>query len=205
MPAKVTIIFYSMYGHVYRLARAIEDGAKSAGAEVKLLQVKETLSDEILAKMYAKDAKKEWENLPIATVDDLADADAIFLGTPTRYGASCAQMQTLLDATVQLWVKGTLIGKIGSAFTSTASQHGGQETTLVHLHTFFYHQGMLVSGCPYAAQELLNLDEISGGTPYGATTIAGPKGERQPTDNELAIARFQGKHVATLAAKLAAK
>ena len=114
-----------------------------------------------------------------------------------------ASMQAFLDATGGLWGSGELIGKIGSAFTSTASQHGGQETTLVHLHTFFYHQGMLVSGVPYAAQELLNLNEITGGSPYGASTIAGPKGERTPTENELAIARFQGKHVATLAAKLA--
>jgi NAD(P)H dehydrogenase (quinone) len=205
MPANVTIIFYSMYGHVYRLARAIEEGAKSAGADVKMLQVKETLSDDILTKMHAKDAKKDWASLPVATPDDLTSAEAIFLGTPTRYGASCAQVQTFLDSTGQLWAKGALIGKIGSAFTSTASQHGGQETTLVHLHTFFYHQGMLVSGCPYSAQELQNLSEISGGTPYGASTIAGPKGERQPTDNELAIARFQGKHVAQLAAKLAGK
>jgi NAD(P)H dehydrogenase (quinone) len=205
MPANVTIIFYSMYGHVYHLAKAIEEGAKSAGANVKLLQVKETLPDDVLAKMHAKDAKKDWASLPVATPDDLTAADAIFLGTPTRYGASCAQLQTFLDSTGGLWQKGALIGKIGSAFTSTASQHGGQETTLVHLHTFFYHQGMLVSGCPYAAQELLELGEVSGGTPYGATTIAGPKGERQPTKNELAIAKFQGKHVATLASKLAGK
>lgn len=205
MPAKISVIFYSMYGHVHTLAQAIADGARSAGAEVKLLQVKETLPDEVLEKMGAKGAKKGWESLPVATPNDLKDADAIFLGTPTRYGAACAQMQAFLDSTGQLWGTGALIGKIGSAFASTASQHGGQETTLVHLHTFFYHQGMLVSGCPYAAQELLSLSEITGGTPYGATTIAGPKGERQPTENELAIARFQGKHVATLANKLAAK
>lgn len=205
MPAKISIIFYSMYGHVHTLAQAVAEGVRSAGAEVKVYQVKETLPDDVLEKMHAKGAKKAWEHLPIATNDALTEADAIFLGTPTRYGAACAQMQTFLDSTGQLWATGALIGKIGSAFTSTASQHGGQETTLVHLHTFFYHQGMLVSGCPYAAQELLNMNEITGGTPYGATTIAGPKGERQPSENELAIARFQGKHVATLANKLAAK
>jgi NAD(P)H dehydrogenase (quinone) len=205
MPAKVTIAFYSMFGHVYRLARAVEEGAKSAGAEVKLCQVRETLSDEILTKMGAAAAKKEWQNLPIATNDDLRSADAIVLGTPTRYGASTAQLQTFLDATVSLWSKGELIGKIGSAFTSTASQHGGQETTLVHLHTFFLHMGMAVVGVPYSAQELVYLGDITGGTPYGASTIAGPKGERTPTENELAIARFQGKHVATLAARLAGK
>lgn len=205
MPARVSIIFYSMYGHIYRLARAVEEGAKSAGAEVKLLQVRETLSDEILQKMGALGAKKDWAGLPHATNDDLKNADAIILGTGTRYGASTAQMQSFLDATGSLWSSGALIGKVGSAFTSTASQHGGQETTLVHLHTFFLHMGMAVVGVPYAAQELLNLDEITGGSPYGASTIAGPKGERTPTENELAIARFQGRHVATLAGKLAAK
>jgi len=205
MATKVAIVFYSMYGHVYRLAQAIAEGAQSAGADVGLLQVRETLPDEILTKMGAVDAKKEWAHLPIATPADLQNADAIFLGTGTRYGASTAQMQTFLDSTGQLWAGGALIGKVGSAFTSTASQHGGQETTLVHLHTFFLHHGMLVSGVPYAAQELLNLNEITGGSPYGASTIAGPRGERQPTENELAIARFQGKHVTQLADKLAAR
>jgi NAD(P)H dehydrogenase (quinone) len=203
MPAKVTIVFHSLYGHVFALARAIEEGAKAAGAEIRLRQVTELLSGDVLAKMHAVEAKKPLANVPIATNDDLTWADAIFLGTPTRYGASSASMQAFLDSTGSLWGAGALIGKIGSAFASTASQHGGQETTLTHLHTFFYHQGMLVSGVPYAAKELLNLDEISGGTPYGATTIAGPTGARLPTANELAIARFQGKHVAEIAAKLA--
>jgi NAD(P)H dehydrogenase (quinone) len=139
----------------------------------------------------------------LASNDDLTWADAIFLGSPTRYGSSSASMQAFLDGTGALWGAGALIGKIGSAFASTASQHGGQETTLVSLHTYFHHNGMLVAGVPYAAQELLNLSEISGGTPYGATTIAGPKGERRPTENEKAIARFQGRHVTELAAKLA--
>jgi NAD(P)H dehydrogenase (quinone) len=205
MPAKVTIIFHSLYGHVYKLAQAIEEGAKSAGATTKLLQVKEILSDDVLAKMHATEAKKAFAHVPLASPDDLKEADAIFLGTGTRFGASTASMQAFLDSTGGLWGSGALIGKIGSAFCSTASQHGGQETTLVHLHTFFYHQGLLVSGCPYAAQELLYLDGITGGSPYGASTIAGPKGERTPTENELAIARFQGKHVATLAANLAGK
>lgn len=203
MPAKVSIIFHSLYGHVYGLARAVEEGAKAAGAEVRLRQVKELLSDDILTKMHALDAKKALASIPLATGEDLTWADAIFLGTPTRYGAATASMQAFLDATGQLWGSGALIGKIGSAFTSTASQHGGQETTLIHLHTFFYHMGMLVCGVPYAAQELLNLNEITGGSPYGASTIAGPTGARQPTANELAIARYQGKHVAELAAKLA--
>jgi NAD(P)H dehydrogenase (quinone) len=203
MPAKVAIVFYSTYGHVYALAKAIEEGAKSAGADTKLLQVKETLPDDVLGKMRATDARKAFASVPLATIDDLAWADAIFLGTPTRYGLPTAQMQTFIDGTGALWSSGALIGKIGSAFTSTASQHGGQETTTTHLHTFFYHMGMLVAGVPYAAKELLTMTEMSGGTPYGASTIAGPKGERAVSHNELAIARFQGKHVAELAAKLA--
>lgn len=203
MPAKAAIIFYSTYGHVFQLAKAVEEGAKSAGAETRLRQVKETLSDEILAKMHATGAKKAFADVPLATNDDLTWADAIFIGTPTRYGLVTAQMQTFLDATGGLWAGGALIGKIGSAFSSTATQHGGQETTLTHLHTFFYHMGMLVSGVPYSAQELSNMSEMSGGTPYGATALAGPKGDRAVSANELAIARFQGKHVVQLAAKLA--
>lgn len=206
MSVKVQIVFHSLYTHVYQLAEAIAEGAREvSGSEVLLAQVPETLPAEILEKMGATAAKKSFAHIPVADPHALADADAIILGTPTRFGASTAQMQAFLDATGGLWAKGALIGKVGSAFTSTASQHGGQETTLVHLHTFFYHQGMLVSGVPYSAQELLNLDEITGGSPYGASTIAGPRGERTPTANELAIARFQGKHVAQIAAKLAAK
>ncbi|MDB5295540.1 MAG: NAD(P)H:quinone oxidoreductase, type [Phycisphaerales bacterium] len=205
MAAKVQIVFYSLYGHVYHMANAVAEGAKSAGADVELFQVAETLPAEVLAKMGATDAKKAFAHVPIADPKHLVDADAIILGTGTRYGSATAQMQAFLDATGGLWGTGALIGKVGSAFTSTASQHGGQETTLISLHTFFYHQGMVVSGVPYAAQELLTLAEMSGGTPYGASTITGPKGERMPSANELAIARFQGKHVAGLVAKLAAK
>jgi len=202
MPAKVHVIFYSTYGHVYRLAEAIADGARGAGADVELFQVAETLPPAVLEKMGAADARKPWAHLPVADPQRLPEADAILLGTPTRYGAATAQMQAFLDATGGLWAKGALIGKLGGAFTSTASQHGGQETTLVHMHTFFLHQGMVVAGVPYAAQELLTLAEITGGSPYGASTIAGPRGERLPSTNELAIARYQGKHAADLAAKL---
>jgi NAD(P)H dehydrogenase (quinone) len=206
MAVKVQVIFHSLYTHVYQLAEAVAEGAREApGAEVLLAQVAETLSHEVLEKMGAVETKKAFGHVPVADPSALADADAIILGSPTRYGAATAQMQAFLDATGGHWVKGALIGKLGSAFTSTASQHGGQETTLIHMHTFFYHQGMVVAGVPYAARELLNLDEISGGSPYGASTIAGPKGERTPTANELAIARFQGRHVAVLAAKLAAR
>lgn len=202
MAAKVQVVFYSLYTHVYQLAQAVVEGAKEAGAEVSLAQVPEILSPEILEKMGATEAKKSFAHVPIADPHALADADAIILGSPTRYGSAAASMQAFLDATGGLWAQGKLIGKVGSAFTSTASQHGGQETTLVNMHTFFYHQGMVVAGVPYSAKELVVLDEVSGGTPYGASTIAGPRGERTPTANELAIARFQGKHVAQIAAKL---
>ncbi|HYE03154.1 MAG TPA: NAD(P)H:quinone oxidoreductase [Phycisphaerales bacterium] len=206
MPAKVQVIFYSTYGHVYRLAEAVAEGARGvSGTEVGLLRVAETLSDEILGKMGAREAGKAFAHVPLAEPNRLAEADAIILGTPTRYGAAAAQMRAFLDATGGLWNKGALIGKIGSAFTSTASQHGGQETTLLSLATFFYHQGMLIAGVPYSSQELLTMSEMSGGTPYGATTIAGPKGERQPSPNELAIARAQGRFVAEMAGRLAGR
>jgi NAD(P)H dehydrogenase (quinone) len=155
--------------------------------------------------MGATEAKNAFAHIPIADPKRLVEADAIILGTPTRYGSAAAQMQAFLDATGSLWSKGALIGKVGSGFTSTASQHGGQETTLLTLATFFFHQGMVVAGVPYSSQELLNMAEMTGGSPYGAGTVAGPQGERLPSENELAIARAQGKHVATLAAKLAAR
>lgn len=206
MAVKVQVVFHSLYTHVYQLAEAVAAGAREvAGAEVSVAQVAETLPHEVLEKMGAVETRKAFAHLPVADPHALADADAIILGSPTRYGAATAQMQAFLDATGGLWAQGKLIGKVGSAFTSTASQHGGQETTLIHMHTFFYHQGMVVAGVPYSAQELLNLNEISGGSPYGASTVAGPRGERTPTANELAIARFQGRHVAQLAARLAAR
>jgi NAD(P)H dehydrogenase (quinone) len=206
MPAKIQVIFYSTYGHVWRLAEAVAEGAREiAGTEVTVYQVAETLSDEILKKMGAFEARKAFAHIPVADPMKLEEADGIILGTPTRYGAATAQMRAFLDGTGSLWVRGALIGKVGSGFTSTASQHGGQETTLLTLATFFFHQGMAIAGVPYSAPELLNLSEITGGTPYGASTIAGPKGERQVTANELAIARAQGRHVAGIAAKLAAK
>src|SRR4051812_17777114 len=203
MSVNVQVIFYSMYGHVYRLAEAIAEGAREiADTNVELLQVPETLSLEILQKMGAVEARKAFAQLPVADPKRLVEADAIILGTPTRYGAATAQMRAFQDATGQLWASGALIGKVGSAFTSTASQHGGQETTLLAMSTFFFHQGMVIAGVPYSSQELLHLSDVSGGTPYGASTIAGPRGERQPTANELAIARAQGRHVAGIAGKL---
>jgi NAD(P)H dehydrogenase (quinone) len=205
MPTKVYIVFYSMYGHIHKLAQAVEAGAKSVpNTEVSLFQVKETLSNEILTKMGALEAKKAWAHVPTIEAAQLADADALIFGIPTRFGLVLTQMQTLFDATGQLWAQGKLVGKLGSVFSSTATQHGGQETTIVHAHTFLLHQGMIITGVPYTCQNLVNMNEITGGSPYGASTIAGSKGERQPTENELAIARFQGKHVAEIAGKLKA-
>jgi NAD(P)H dehydrogenase (quinone) len=206
MPVKVQVIFYSLYGHIYHMAQAVVEGAKQvAGAEVELLQVPELLPTAILEKMGAVEAKKAFAHVPIADPTRLAEADALIFGTGTRFGSATAQMQSFFDSTGSHWMSGGLIGKVGSVFTSTASQHGGQETTLISMQTFLMHQGMIVVGVPYSAQELLNMDEMSGGTPYGASTITGAKGERMPSKNELAIARFQGRHVTQVAAKLAAK
>jgi NAD(P)H dehydrogenase (quinone) len=206
MSVNVQVIFYSTYGHVWKLAEAVAEGARAvAGTDVKVLRVAETLSADILAKMGATDAQKAFAHVPAADPKDLSNADAIILGTPTRFGSAAAQMRAFLDATGGHWMSGSLIGKVGGGFTSTASQHGGQETTLLTLSTFFFHMGMVITGVPYSSQELLYLDAVSGGTPYGASTISGPKGERQPTANELAVARAQGRHVAQIAAKLAAK
>jgi len=204
MVAKIQVIFYSTYGHVWKLAEAVAEGARAAGADVQVLRVAETLPDDVLAKMHATDAQKAFAHVPLADARKLQDADAIIIGAPTRFGAVPAQMRAFLDNTGGQWASGALIGKVGSGFTSTASQHGGQETTLLTLSTYFYHMGMVIVGVPYSVPELTNLDDIGGGTPYGASTIAGPKGERRPTANDLAVARAQGKHVADIAAKLAA-
>lgn len=205
MSANVQIVFYSTFGHVWKLAEAVADGVREAGGNAQVLQVPELLSPEILAKMGATEAKKAFAHIPLADPRKLGEADAVILGTPTRYGSAAASMQAFLDSTVGLWSTGALIGKVGSAFTSTASQHGGQETTLLSLSTFFFHMGMVITGVPYSVQELVAMQEMTGGTPYGASTIAGPRGERLPSENELTIARGQGRHVTTIAAKLAAR
>lgn len=203
---KVNVIFHSMYGHIYRMAEAVAQGVKEAeGAEARVLQVKETLSDEIIAKMGATEAKKSFAHIPVASVDHLVDADATIFGTPTRYGNMSAQMKTFIDATGGLWLKGVLVGKVGSVFTSTATQHGGQESTLLSFHVPLLHLGMVIVGLPYSETRQMTLAEITGGSPYGASTIAGAQGERLPSENELAMARFQGRHVASIAKKLAAK
>jgi NAD(P)H dehydrogenase (quinone) len=201
---KVLIVFYSMYGHIYRMAEAIAEGVKQVpGAEAILRRVPETLPEEVLKKMGALEAKKAFAHFPVATVDELPSAEAIIFGTPTRFGNMCGQMRQFLDATGQLWAKGALVGKVGSVFASSATQHGGQESTILSFHTTLLHQGMIVVGLPYSFQGQTRIDEITGGSPYGASTIAGGKGERMPSENELAAARFQGKHVAAIASKLA--
>jgi len=203
MAIKVQVIFYSMYGHVYKMAQAIVEGAKQVpGAEVSLYQVQELIPDDVLEKYGAKAAKAAFAKVPVATVDQLPEAHAIIFGTPTRFGNMAAQMRNFLDQTGQLWLKGSLIGKVGSVFASTATQHGGQETTITSFHSTLLHQGMVVVGVPYSESGLLHMADISGGTPYGATTLAGSDGSRQPSENELKIARYQGKHVTEIAGKL---
>ncbi len=200
---KIQIVFYSMYGHVYKLAEAVAEGAREVpDTEVTLYQVPELVPDEALEKSGAKAARQIFAHIPVAEPDTLAEADAIIFGTPTRFGNMCAQMCNFLDQTGQLWFQGALVGKVGSVFASTASQHGGQETTITSFHSTLLHHGMIVVGVPYSEQRLLNMKEITGGTPYGATTLADADGSRQPTENEIAIAKFQGKHVAEITQKL---
>lgn len=200
---KIQVIFYSMYGHIYRMAEAVAEGARQvAGAEVSLYQVAELVPDAALEKSGAKAARQAFAHVPFARPDQLPDADALIFGTPTRFGNMAAQMRNFLDQTGGLWVKGALIGKVGSVFASTGTQHGGQETTITSFHTTLLHLGMIIVGVPYSAAGLTNMNEITGGTPYGATTLAGSDGKRQPSENELTIARFQGRHVAEITLRL---
>jgi NAD(P)H dehydrogenase (quinone) len=198
---KVLVLYYSMYGHIETMANAVAEGARSAGAEVTIKRVPELAPEEVLKKAGAKTDQKA----PIATIDELPGYDAIIFGVPTRFGNMAAQMRNFLDQTGGIWMKGGLIGKVGSVFASTATQHGGQETTITSTHTTLLHHGMVIVGIPYSQQELMNMTEITGGTPYGATTLTGGDGKRQPSENELKLARFQGKHVAEIAKKLAGK
>jgi len=200
---KILVVHYSMYGHIYKMAEAVAEGVRSvAGCEAIIKRVPETLPGEVLGKMGALEAKKSMEHIPIATVDDLPEADAIIFGTPTRFGNMCGQMRQFLDATGGLWVKGALVGKVGSVFASSATQHGGQESTILSFHTTLLHQGMIVVGLPYEFAGQMGVTEITGCSPYGASTIAGGQGERMPSGNELNGARFQGAHVAKIALKL---
>jgi NAD(P)H dehydrogenase (quinone) len=200
---KVLIVYYSTYGHIHKMAEAIAEGVREiGGAEALLRRVPETLPQAVLEQMGAVEAQQAFSQVPVCTVDELASADAVIFGTPTRFGNMCGQMRQFLDATGQLWAQGSLVGKVGSVFTSTATQHGGQESTILSFHTTLLHHGFVIVGLPYAFQGQMRIDEITGGSPYGASTIAGGSGERMPSENELAGARFQGKHVAAIAAKL---
>tara|TARA_B100000674_G_scaffold2439_1_gene2095 strand:+ start:12088 stop:12690 length:603 start_codon:yes stop_codon:yes gene_type:complete len=198
--AKVLVLYYSMYGHIETMANAVAEGARGvAGTHVDVKRVPEIMPEDV-----AKSAGAKLDQAaPVATPAELADYDAIIFGVPTRFGNMASQMRNFLDQTGGLWAEGKLIGKVGSVFASTATQHGGQETTITSTHITLMHHGMVIAGVPYSCPELSNMDEITGGTPYGATTLAGGDGSRQPSANELAIAKFQGKHVAELAAKLA--
>ena len=200
---KVLVVFYSTYGHIYQMAEAVAEGVKQVdGAEVSLRRVPETLPDGVLEQMGAVEAQKAISHIPVCTVDELAAADAVIFGTPTRFGNMCGQMRQFLDATGQLWANGSLVGKVGSVFVSSATQHGGQESTILSFHISLLHHGFVVAGLPYTFQGQMRIDEVSGGSPYGATTIAGGDGSRLPSENELEAARFQGKHVAGIAVKL---
>lgn len=197
--SKVLVLYHSMYGHMITMADAVAEGARGVpGCEVAVKRVPETMD----AQAYAAAGGVTDQAAPVASVDELPDYDAIVFGAPTRFGNMCAQMRTFLDQTGGLWAQGRLIGKIGSVFTSTATQHGGQETTVTSFHTTLLHHGMVIVGVPYSCTGLVNMEEITGGSPYGAATLAGPDGSRRPSANELAIARFQGQHVATLANRL---
>ena len=200
---KIQVIFYSMYGHVYHMAEAIAEGAKQVpGADVAIYQVAELVPDAALERTGAKAARQAFAHIPVVEPSVMAEADAVIFGTPTRFGNMAAQMRNFLDQTGQMWAKGTLIGKVGSVFTSTATQHGGHETTITSFHTTLLHHGFIIVGVPYSCPGLTNMDEITGGSPYGSGTFAGSDGKRQPTQVELETARFQGRHVAEITAKL---
>jgi len=196
--AKVLVLYYSAYGHIETMANAVAEGAREAGATVDIKRVPELVSAEVAkASHYKLD-----QAAPVAAIADLANYDAIIFGVGTRFGRMASQMANFLDQAGGLWMTGALVGKIGAAFSSTATQHGGQETTLFSVLTNLLHFGMVVVGLPYSFQGQMRLDEITGGTPYGATTIAAGDGSRQPSENELAGARFQGRHVAEITKKL---
>ncbi len=201
----VLIVYYSLYGHVAAMAQAVAEGVHQVpGMTATLRRVPETLSEEIIGKMGAAEAQKALSNVPTCTLEELEAADAIVFGTPTRFGNMCGQMRQFLDATGQIWMRGGLVGKPGGVFCSTATQHGGQETTLMSFIQTLLHQGMIVVGLPYSFAGQMRLDEVTGGSPYGATTIAGGDGSRMPSENELDAARFQGRHIADVTRRLRA-
>lgn len=195
---KVLVLYYSSYGHIEKMAEAVAEGVRKGGAEVAVKRVPELVPDDVAKASHFKLDQKA----PIAKVDELPEYDAIIIGAPTRFGAAASQMRNFLDQTGGLWAKGALIGKVGSVFTSSATQHGGQESTILSVHTTLLHHGLVVVGLPYSCAAQMGVDEIKGGSPYGASTIAAGDGSRQPSEQELGMARFQGEHVAKIAAKL---
>jgi len=199
----VLILYYSLYGHTQKMAEAVAEGVREVeGAQALLRRVPETLPREVLEQMGALSSVDAQSHIPTATPEDLARADAILFGSPTRFGNVCGQMRQFMDSTGGLWAKGALVGKVGSVFVSSATQHGGQESTILSFLPTLLHHGMLVAGLPYTFQGQGTMDEISGGSPYGSSTIAGGDGSRTPSENEMAGARFQGRFVAGLAARL---
>lgn len=200
---KVVIPIYSLYGHIYKMAQAVKEGVEEVeGMEGIIMRVPETLPDEVIEKMGAMEAQKTFRTLPVVTPDDLAEADAIIFGTPTRFGNMVGQMRQFLDSTGGLWAEGKLVGKVGGVFTSSNTQHGGQETTITSFHSTMLHQGMIIAGLPYTFEGQSKINEITGGSPYGASTIAAPDGSRMPSENELDGARYQGRYIAGIAKKL---
>jgi NAD(P)H dehydrogenase (quinone) len=197
---KVLVLYYSAWGHMEQMAYAAAEGAKSAGAKVDVKRVPELVPDDIQKAMHYKTDQKA----PIAKVDDLAEYDAIIFGTGTRYGNMTAQMKNFIDQTGALWMKGALVGKVGSVMSSSATQHGGQESTILTFHPVLLHHGMVIVGLPYAYQGQMGHDVIRGGSPYGASTVAGGDGSRQPSEQDLEAAKWQGAHVAKIAAKISA-
>ena len=203
VPMKLLILYYSMFGHVHRMAEAVAEGARDVpGVDVVMRRVPETLPAEVLAKVGATELQKKFSHVPVCTLQELADADAVIFGTPTRFGNMCAQMRQFLDATGGIWKAGTLVGKAGSVFTSSATQHGGQESTILSFHTTLLHHGMVLVGLPYTFTGQNRIDEVTGCSPYGASTIAGSGGDRWPSETELTGAHFQGRYVAEIAKKL---
>jgi NAD(P)H dehydrogenase (quinone) len=197
--ARVLVLYYSSYGHVEQMAEAVAEGARETGADVTIKRVPELVPDDVARASGIKVDQKA----PIATIDELPSYDAIIIGVPTRYGNMAAQMKNFLDQTGGLWAQGKLNGKVGGVFTSTATQHGGQESTILSTHTVLLHLGFIIVGLPYSFAGQMGVKEVTGGSPYGASTISDSDGSRQPSANELAGARFQGKHIAQIAAKLA--
>lgn len=201
---KILVLFYSAYGHIHQLARAVAEGAKAVdGVEPVLRKAPETLSDEILGKMGALEARKAWQDIPDAAIADLEECQALVIGSPTRFGGICGQMRQFLDSTGRLWGTQAMLGKVGAAFTSSGTQHGGQEVTIYgSIYPYFLHQGMLIAGLPYAFKPQSGVEGIIGCSPYGVSCVAAPNGSRQPTPTDLDGARYLGKHVAEITKKL---